>query len=340
LGSSISSIGLVCSFALATIAGAQTPTSPPLPSAQDSPATTDAVQRVEGQVVRPGAREMLPVPNIWVTLHRVGSDRAAPLDSVRSDASGKYSFAYRRTGDESAIYFASASYGGIAYFTRPLHHVSVKGEEAEIAVYDTTSARIPIAVRGHHIVVSGVDANATRSVTEVYELANDTSVTRIAGGSGQTGAVWVGSLPEGASDFRVSQGDLPAAGVTFADSRVAVFAPIAPGLAQLAFTYSLPASAFPLRIPVESPTQVFEVLIEEEKGSVGGAKLQEKDPVVLEQRAFRRFLADDVPLNAVAVIDLPPTRSAGAVDRRYLVALTVVIGGAMILALARALSRR
>jgi len=297
-------------------------------------------QRVEGQVVRPGARDMLPVPNILVTLHRVGSDRAGPLDSVRADANGRYSFNYRRTGDSSAIYFASALYGGIAYFTPVLHHELVRGEEAEIAVYDTTSARFAIGIRGHHVVVSSVDANAARSVTEVYELANDTSVTLIPSGTTQAGAVWVGTLPEGASGFRVSQGDLPPAGVTFLDSRVAVFAPIAPGLAQLSFSYNLPAKAFPLRIPIESPTQIFEVLVEEEKGSVTGAKLREQAPVVLEQRSFRRFLADDVPLNSVAVIDLPPAKAANAIDRRYLILLMLLIGGTMIFALARALSRR
>ena len=283
---------------------------------------------------------MLPVPNIVVTLHRVGSDQAAPLDSVRADANGKYSFNYRRTGDESAIYFASALYGGIAYFTPPLHHELVKGEEAEIAVYDTTSARFPIGIRGHHVIVSAVDANSARTVTEVYELANDTSLTKIPSGTTPAGAVWVGTLPMGASGFRVSQGDLPASGVTFDDSRVAVFAPIAPGLAQLSFNYRLPAGAFPLRIPIESPTQIFEVLVEEEKGSVNGAKLREQAPVLLERRSFRRFLADDVPLNSVAVIDLPPVRATGALDRRYLVLLTVLMGGAMIFALARALSRR
>ena len=63
------------------------------------------------------------------------------------------------------------------------------------------------------------------------------------------------------------------------------------------------------------------------------------EPVILEKRGFRRFLADDVPMNTVAVIDLPPSVRA-TVDRRYLVVLTLVIGGAMILALARALNRR
>lgn len=288
--------------------------------------------------MRPGARDMLPVPHIWVTLHRVGSDRAAPLDSMRADANGRYAFTYRPTGDASAIYFVSARYGGIAYFTPPLDDVMVKGEKAEIAVYDTTSAHVVIGVRGHHVVVSAVDANAQRSIMEVYELANDSSVTRVAAEGGKAGPVWSAAVPKGATGFRVTQGDIPAAAVAFAQGHVSVFAPISPGLAQLAFSYSLPASAFPLSVPIESPTQILEVLVEDEKGSVSGAQLKEKAPVSLERRSFRRFLADDVPERAVSVIDLSATPHS-SVDRRYLVILTLVIGGAMIAALARALQR-
>ena len=324
---------------LAIGASAAAPVKPQSPAAADSATSPATDQRVDGQVVKPGATDMISVPRIWVTLHRVGSDRAGPLDSMRADGDGRFAFTYRRTGDSSAVYFVSASYGGIAYFTSPLTEPVVKGEKGEIAVYDTTSAPLVIGVRGHHVVVSAVDANGQRSVTEVYELANDTSVTRIATSTDARSAVWTAGVPPGGTDFRVSQGDIPAAAVSFADSHVLVFAPIAPGLAQLSFTYNLPASAFPLSIPIQSPTQIFEVLVEDEKGSVTGARLKEKDPVTVERRSFRRFLGDDVPLNAVAVIDLPPSVRP-TVDRRYLVVLTLVIGGAMILALARALNRR
>jgi len=273
-----------------------------------------------------------------VTLHRVGADRAAPLDSMHADAQGRFAFSYQRTGDSSAVYFVSAIYGGIAYFTPPLKDSIVKGEDAEIAVYDTSSAAIPIGVRGHHVVVSSVDANSERSITEVYELSNDSSVTRISKGVSAGGPVWTALVPKAASGFQVSQGDIPAAAVAFRDAHVSVFAPIAPGLAQLAFTYNLPASAFPLSIPVQQPTQIFEVLVEDEKGSVTGAKLKERDPVLLERRSFRRYLADDVPQNAVSVIDLPATART-TVDPRFLVALTLVIGSTMIIVLARALKR-
>jgi hypothetical protein len=279
---------------------------------------------------------MLPVPNVMVTLHRVGSDRAAPLDSTRADSRGEYEFHFVRSGDERAIYFVSASYGGVAYFTPPLAHSTVRGEEAEIAVFDTTSGPVPISSRGHHVVVSAVDANGMRNVTEVYELANDSSVTRVASGANRN-EVWSAVVPSGASDFQVSQGDIPAQAVRFDGGKARVFAPLAPGLKQLAFSYSLPASAFPLSIPIAGDTQILEVLIEDEKGTVSGAKLSETAPVALERRSFRRFLANDVPANSISVIDIPASRAMRGIDPRYMAALTVVIGAAMVFALARAL---
>lgn len=283
---------------------------------------------------------MIPVPKVWVTLHRVGSDRAAPLDSVRADAEGRYQFEFVRSGDERAIYFVSASYGGVAYFTPPLVHSIVRGDEAEIAVFDTTSAPVPISIRGHHVIVSATDANAVRTVTEVYELANDSTITRVAQ-SRSGGESWSAQLPAQASAFRVDQGDIPAAAVRFENGRAKIFAPIAPGLKQVAFSYSLPAAAFPLRVPVAATTQIFEVLVEEENGTVSGAKLKEVAPVSLETRSFRRFLADDVARNSTVLIDLPAAPSAGrTIDSRFMIGITVAIGGAMLLALARALRTR
>lgn len=319
---------------VASLAAAQEPSPAP-----QSAEVLSGPQQVDGQIVRPGSKSMLPVPHVWVTLHRVGSDQAAPLDSVRADSQGKYRFNFRRTGDESALYFVSASYGGVAYFTPPLRHNTVRGAEAEIAVFDTTSAPVPISIRGHHLIISAADANSARTITEVYELANDSSVTRVAPSAGDD-AVWSAPYPQQAMNLRVAQGDIPGAAVKFSGGAAKVFAPIAPGLKQLAFSYTVPASAFPMSFPTVRDTQILEVLIEEEKGTVTGAKLVEKDPVSLETRSFRRFLADDVAAASVAVIDLPKAGSKATIDARYMIGLTAAFGLAMILALARALRRR
>ena len=296
-------------------------------------------QQVSGRIVRPGLRKMDPVSGAWVVLHRVGPDHAGPLDSLQSDSRGRYAFKYERTGSEQAVYFVSASHDGIAYFTPPLAEGKVSGDDAEIAVFDTTSGHVPMSLRGHHVVVSAVDANARRAVMEVYDLSNDSSVTRIAGGDKPEDATWQVHLTPGATDFQVSQGDISAAAVTNTNGVVNVFAPIAPGIKQLSFSYSLPANAFPLKLPLEKETGVYEILIEEKAGSVTGPHLKEVDPVTVEERNFRRFLASDMPENSVAVIDLPAPPPTRSIDPRFLVALTVVIGGSMIAALARALRR-
>ena len=290
--------------------------------------------------MRPGVRDMEAMRGVWVTLHRVGPDRAGPLDSVKSDTRGRYSFNYARTGSNDAVYFVSAMFDGIAYFTSPLAEGKVSGDESEIIVFDTTSHAVPMTVRGHHVVVSAVDANGLRSVVEVYDLSNDSSLTRIASSDRPENATWAAHLVPGAMNLRVSQGDFPAAAVSFADGKVNVFAPFAPGIKQLSYSYSLPARAFPLKLRLEKENQVYEVLIEEKKGTVTGPHLREMDPVTVDERDFRRFLASDVPANSVAIVDLPAPPPVTAIDPRYLVAITLVIGGAMVVALARALRRR
>ena len=296
-------------------------------------------QQVSGRIVRPGPGRLSPVSDVWVVLHRVGPDRAGPLDSVRSDSRGRYLLNYVRTGSEEAIYFVSASHDGIAYFTPPLAEGRVSGDDGEIAVFDTTSRDVPMSLRGHHVVVSAVDANARRSVMEVYDISNDSSVTLVAAGDSPGDATWQLHLPPNASDFRVSQGDIAASAVTNVNGLVSVFAPLAPGLKQLSFSYSLPATSFPLKLPLEKATGIYEILIEEKAGTVTGPRLKEVDSVTVDERSFRRFLASDMPANSVAVIDLPvpPRRS---IDPRFLVAITLLLGGAMVLALARALRRR
>lgn len=281
---------------------------------------------------------MDPIAAMWVTLHRVGSDAQGPIDSVRTDAKGRYSFHYHKTGSSDAIYFVSGIYRGIAYFTPPLSKDDVIGIDAEVGVFDTTSRHVPISVRGHHIVISAVDANAMRNVVEVYDLANDSSVTKIPTGTDAGHSVWSAPLPPGATGANTREGDFPASAISFADGRVAVFAPFAPGLKQLAFTYSLPAKNFPLSIPVLDTTGVFELMVEEKSGTVTGARLKEVQPVTAESRSFRRFLGSGVPRSAVATIDLPPPPPQ--TDPRYLVALTFVLGAVMIGVLARALKRK
>ena len=289
-------------------------------------------------MVKPGGDSVVSVTGAWVTLHRVGTDHAGPVDSVRTAGGGRYHFDYRRTGATDAIYFVSSSHDGVAYFSHPLQPGIESGDDAEIVVFDTTSGRVPITIRGRHLIISRTSSDGARTVTEVFELSNDSSVTKVARGESASGAVWSSLIPSQATNAVVSDGDVPAAAVKFADSRALVFAPLAPGMKQLAFHYDLPADAFPLHVPLEHGAVVFEVLTEDSTASVSGARLRAVPPVAIEGRKFRRYLAGDVAPNAVAIIGVPDVARPPAL--LFVASITLMFGGAMTFALARALRRR
>jgi hypothetical protein len=323
---------LVC--VAASFALAQSTATADSASAQLQPKSGARV--VEGHVVRPGGASMEPVIGAWVTLHRVGKDSAAPMDSVRTSKEGEYRFDYRPFGAEDAIYFVSASYAGIAYFTSPLQQALVSGDDADIQVFDTTSTGINIAVRGRHLILSGGADASRRTLIEVFELTNDSSRTLV--GRTDRAPTFTVRVPKGIADFKVAQGDVPADAVSLADTLVQVMIPFAPGLKRLSFTYTLPASAFPLTIPLEHPTEVLEVLAEDPQATVSAAKLAETAPASVEGRNFRRFLGNGIAANTVLTLDVP---GAGLSQRtRVLLSLVAGIILAMLFALWRAFSRR
>lgn len=290
---------------------------------------------VSGRVVRPGPDGLLPVPRSWVTLHRVAPDSSGPLDSVRTDAAGRYVARYRPTADD-AVYFASSMYGGIAYFTPPLPPADAGGDAAEITVFDTTSAPLPIRTRGRHLVVSASAVNGRRTLVEVFELSNDTTVTAVS--AGRRRATWSTTLAPNAADFETAQSDIGADAVAFRDGRVLVYASLSPGIRQVAFSYSVPAADFPLSVPIADTVGVFEVLLEDPGATAAGGGLAERPAVNLEGRSFRRFLAQDMAAGSTVTIDVgEPTAPRG---NRFLLAPVLAAAAIMALALAFALTRR
>jgi hypothetical protein len=278
---------------------------------------------------------MVTVPRAWVTLHRVGPDSSGPVDSVRTDANGRYSMRYKPAGGE-AVYFASSVFGGVAYFTAPLPPRDAVGDDGEITVFDTTSAPVPVHTRGRHLVVSASGVNGRRTLVEVFELSNDTTVTAVSGARGR--ATWSTALPPNGTDFQVGQGDIGNNAVQFRDGRVLVYASMSPGIRQIAFSYSVPATDFPLAIPVGDPVSVFEVLVEDPGATASGGGLAEQQSVSLEGRNFRRFLAQNVRSGEKLVINVgPPT---GPRSDRVMLVPVAIGAAAMCVALAFALTRR
>ena len=282
-------------------------------------------RRVTGRVLRPATDSLGGVAGTWVVLHRVGSDRAGPIDSARTVRDGRFSIRYTPSGSGDAIYFVSATHDGIAYFSAPLDTGRLV-DAAELAVFDTTSAPIPIHVRGHHIVVTARDSNGKREIVEVFELANDSTLTRVAAGDIP---VWSSALPDGVTDVRIGQGDLSEDAIRTDSGRVRVYAPLAPGIKQLSYAYRVDGRAFPLSRPVEGRGGVLEVLLEEPNANATAPGLRRVDPVTVESRTFNRFLAQEAGPGGVVRIEAGG--SVLGVPRVWIIAIVASIAVAMLL---------
>ena len=298
---------------------------------------------VNGRVRRPvsvnaDSTGMAPAAGTWVTLHRVGKDTAGPVDSMRTDAQGHYRFRWTPFGSSDGVYFASTTSGGIAYFTPPLKNVESRGDDAEITVFDTTSVRFQLTVKGRHLIVGKADTSQFRTVIEVFELSNDSLRTLVATDSTSPMPTWSMSVPASARDVRANEGEISPDAFVAGSGRVSVYAPIAPGIKQVAFSYKVPNSSFPLLMRAEGGAVVFEVLLEEPQGFVTGKGFANVAPVTIEGRNFRRFLSQDVQPNAELIIELP---SSGAPARNlYIAGLLVAIGMLMMVVLMRSMQRR
>jgi len=284
---------------------------------------------VTGVVQRNDAGTLRPVPNLWVVLHRVGRDTAAPVDSTRTDARGRYSLRHEVRRD-SAVFFASTVYGGVAYFTPPARAGDTAAADGALTVYDTSSAGEPVRTRGRHVIVSAPDPDGRRAIAEVFELENASSTTRVAG----AGSSWSTVLPGAAEDVRVEQGDVAPDAVAIRDGRIDVLAPFPPGLRQVAFSYAVSASEFPLVLPVPDSTTVLEVLIEDPGGVSDGAGLLREDAVTLQGRTYQRFLARNVVPGASFSVTVA---AGGPRTVNLTVVITVgLLGIVVLLAVARA----
>jgi hypothetical protein len=308
-----------------------------LPLLADAAAAQAPDRSLGGRITRPGRGDaQLPVAGEWVVLHRVGVDAANPIDSMRTRADGTYAFRYRATGDTNAVYFVSTSRGGVAYFTPPTRERAVQGGMADLMVYDTTSTPIPITVRGRHLIFTAPDsAQPLRSVIEVFELSNDSSRTRVPG-AGQRPTFEV-ALPPGVTQVLGGQGDISPEAVRADEGRVRVWAPLAPGIKQFSFTYDLPLSQASLSVLLEESVPVMEVLVEDPRGTASGGGLIEVDPVQIDGRPFKRFLAQDI-VAPVEITVTAPGRQGSGTSLRLMLILTAV-GAAMLLGLGMAFLR-
>ena len=256
--------------------------------------------RAEGVVLK---ADSAPMSAVRVVLHRVGRTVQGPLDSMQSDHRGRFRFTFHP--DTSALYLLSARYGGIEYFSPPVHTNPERPDTAiRILVYDTSSTA-PISLEARHLVVTRPGEDGSRSVLDLIVLRNDGRLTRVAPDSIHPS--WSGPLPRGTIGLELGESDVSPDAVTRSADSLMITAPLAPGEKQVTSQYLIPSGREEIELPFTQPGTTVNVLAEERGVTVSGGTLALADSQIIQGRSFRRWTGTVRGTGSVRVM-FPRTR--------------------------------
>ena len=290
---------------------------------------------VSGRVLR-GGRDTVPLTNVVVVLHRMSSTTAGPIDSVRSDARGRYRLALRKP-DSTSAYVVSVWYDSIAYFSLPLN---VAGRPAvhveDVVAFPSSLTGPPLRLARRLATISAATNDGTREVLEILELDNPGPATRVTNDT--LVPTWAGRLPERTGQYRAGQGDVSPEAMRFRHDSVLIYAPIPPGLAkQVSYDYSLAAGAPAFVMPIDQPTVEVNLLVEDTAATVIAPKLESFGLKQIEGRRFAAYRAGPLAAGDRVEIRLPSAKFRAQVLLPYVIG---VVGAGMLVALVWALRRR
>ncbi len=290
---------------------------------------------VSGRVLR-GGRDTVPLPNAVVVLHRMASASAGPIDSVRSDARGRYRLALRDP-DSTSGYVVSVWYDSIAYFSLPLNVVSRPAVHVEdILTFPASRTGPPLRLARRLATISTATADGSREVLEILELENPGQATRITDDT--LVPTWSGRLPGRTGQYRAGQGDVSPEAMRFRTDSVLIYAPIPPDPAkQLSYDYTLAAGARTFVMPIDQPTVEVNLLVEDTVALVIAPKLESFGVKEIEGRRFAAYRAGPLAAGEWIEIRLPPGKFRAQALLPYVIAL---VAAGMLVALVWALRRR
>ncbi|MGH7627963.1 MAG: hypothetical protein ACREOF_00930 [Gemmatimonadales bacterium] len=272
-----------------------------------------------------------PVPGARVVLHRIGRDVQGAIDSAASDTRGRFRF--RFTADTTAIYLVSARWGGIEYFSTPVHLNPTRPDTALRIVVADTSSTAPIELEARHLVLAPPGPDGSRGVLDLIVLRNGGDRTRVAPDTVRPS--WSGTLPSGTVGLDVGQGEFSASAVTRRGERLLFFAPLPPGEKQVVVEYTLPAGTRDTRLVLDQPAALVNVLVAEAGVEVSGPGLAFADPQVIDGRTYRRWTGSGAA-GATVRIAFP---GAPIALRWLLPTLVAIVAGTFVVAGAWAVRR-
>ncbi|MES1259279.1 MAG: hypothetical protein ABUL71_01695 [Gemmatimonadota bacterium] len=217
-----------------------------------------------------------------VTLHRVTPTNPGAVDSMLSDAGGRFGF--RIAADSGVVYLVSARWAGIEYFAAPfVVHVDSPPPTVTVVVSDTSSTT-PFRLVARHLIVSPPSPEGSRDVVELFVLENAGTVTRVSAAPGKP--TWRAHLPRFAVNVRPGNSDFAADAVKFAGDLVALFAAIPPGQRDVELDYQIPPNSAQFELPVDEDVPISNVVSADKGMRIAGFT---RSDTVIDNKPYARW---------------------------------------------------
>lgn len=267
---------------------------------------------IRGRVVNESTGEAQP--NVELTL-TTGTDDGSDevVDTVRSDARGRYRFAGLETG-EDRFYALDARHDDGLFAGRPITLPSETSRppvvDSTMRVWDTTTEPAVIAVKRDDLFA--VANQGGLGVIESVTILNTSDLAYIGRGSEMLGDSASGvslafALPAGATEVTIIDSDLDMPEIVTVDQGFGATVAFPPGETQTTFSYRVPGEggSYDLSRPALYPTLELSIFAARPL-DIESNRLVRGEGVTLEETRYQRWNAPDPiepgdPLQALAI---------------------------------------
>lgn len=293
--------------------------------ARPSPAATTGV--IEGRVINESTgRPQRGVELVLTTGTGIGATEI--IDTIRSDARGRYRFTGLATGKDR-FYALDARYEGGLFAGRPISLPSDTKQrpviDSTLRVWDTTSDPAVVAIkRDDMFVVPDEDGVGVIESVTIFNAGEEAYIGRGAEmlGDAATGASFAFALPSGAGEINIFDSTLDIPQIIPVDQGFAATVAFPPGENRTTFSYRLKGTggSFDLSRPALYATLEMSIYAAAPL-EIRSNRLVEKEAVTLEGKTYSRWSAEGPidagdPLQALAVaqgsVPFLPFAAAGA----------------------------
>jgi hypothetical protein len=293
---------------------------------------------VSGQLVNKTAGGG-PTAGAAVTLVSFGRKEQKPLGqrNVQADADGRYTFT-DLDRDPNIVYLTVARYQNVNYpADQPFQLQDQPSTQADIAVYESTTADDAIQLESLNLLVMGADQGVVQAM-EMGALVNTGDRTFITANpqDQQLARAIKFSLPTGAMNVQIQAG-FNEQDMTAGIGGVQVTSPVPPGRHQFALSFQIPynGSNADVSLQIPYPTASFQVYLPDTGLKLDGSPLQAAGPAQLGGQSYALYSASNLPKSTMVGGQLSGLGSNGAIGPNQLALISLgvvlfVIGGGVL----------